>query len=65
MVLAFSLAQLMTFAKYADWRASSYGHRFLMTVVVLGVIPAAALCDRAIGWLAHRRGRRERLDPDP
>jgi hypothetical protein len=63
-VLAFSIAQLTTFAKYADWRASSYGHRFLMTVVVLGVIPAAALCDRALGCLAQRRGLHEHLDPD-
>ena len=50
-VLSFSLAQLATFARYADWRASSYGHRFLLTVVGLGVLPAAALCDRALGAL--------------
>jgi hypothetical protein len=55
-VLSFSLAQLLVFARYEDWRASSYGHRFLMTVVVLGVLPAAALCDRVLGWLADRSG---------
>ena len=64
-VLAFSVGQLATFAKYADWRASNYGHRFLMTVVVLGVIPAAALCDHALGWLASRRAPRARVEPGP
>jgi hypothetical protein len=54
-VLSFSIAQLATFARYADWRASNYGHRFLMTVVALGVVPAAALVDRALGWLARAR----------
>jgi hypothetical protein len=53
LVLSFSLAQLALFARYTDWKASNYGHRFLMTVVVLGVFSAAALCDRALAW----RGR--------
>lgn len=47
LVVSFSLAQLATFASYSDWRASNYGHRFLMTVVALGVLPATALCERA------------------
>lgn len=55
-VLAFSVTQLATFARYADWRASTFGHRFLMTVVALGVLPAAALSGQAVAWL----GRRER-----
>ena len=54
LVVSFSLAQLATFASYSDWRASNYGHRFLMTVVALGVIPAAVLCERAFrGTTGH------------
>jgi hypothetical protein len=37
------------FAPYSDWRASTIGHRFLMTVVVLSALPAAALLGRVLG----------------
>jgi hypothetical protein len=60
-VISFSLAQLATFARYADWRASSYGHRFLLTVVALGVLPAAALCE-AIVAAFRPASRRRTLD---
>jgi len=40
-----SLAQVFLFAPYRMWDASNYGHRFLLTVVVLGAAPAAALLD--------------------
>jgi hypothetical protein len=35
-------AQLATFAKYEQWNISSYGPRFLLTVVALSALPAAA-----------------------
>ncbi|MGZ6071018.1 MAG: hypothetical protein ACXWK8_07355 [Myxococcaceae bacterium] len=56
LVVSFSLAQLATFASYVDWRASSIGHRFLMTVVALGVIPAALLCERAFRGITDHGG---------
>ena len=37
------------FAPYSDWRASTIGHRFLMTVVVLSALPATALLGRVLG----------------
>jgi hypothetical protein len=35
-------AQLATFAKYEQWNVSSYGPRFLLSVVALSALPAAA-----------------------
>jgi len=35
-------AQLAMFAKYEQWNVSSYGPRFLLTVVALSALPAAA-----------------------
>jgi hypothetical protein len=34
-------AQLAMFAKYEQWNVSSYGPRFLLTVVALSALPAA------------------------
>ncbi len=39
-------AQIAIFAPYRHWAASSYGHRFLMTVVALSAAPVAA----AVAW---------------
>ena len=46
-------AQLAMFAKYDQWNISSYGPRFLLSVVALSALPAAA----ALGLLLAR-GRR-------
>ena len=46
LVAACCAAQLAVFAPYRMWSASSYGHRFLMTAVVLCAIPVAALAER-------------------
>jgi glycosyl transferase family 87 len=47
-------AQLAMFAKYEQWNVSSYGPRFLLTVVALSALPAAAVL--AFGFkLARRR----------
>jgi hypothetical protein len=35
-------AQLAVFAKYDQWNVSSYGPRFLLSVVALSALPAAA-----------------------
>jgi hypothetical protein len=43
-------AQLAVFAKYDQWNVSSYGPRFLLSVVALSALPAAA----AIGFVAKR-----------
>jgi hypothetical protein len=40
--------QLATFAKYEQWSVTRYGHRFLMTVVVLSALPVAALIDQVL-----------------
>ena len=54
LVGAACLAQLATFAKYEQWNVSSYGPRFLLSVVALSALPAAA----ALGWVIDRvRGR--------
>ena len=46
--------QLATFAKYEQWHVSSYGPRFLLTVVALSALPAAATL--AFIWkLARKR----------
>jgi len=41
------LAQLAFYAKYELWNHSHAGPRFLLTVIVLGALPAAALLARA------------------
>jgi hypothetical protein len=35
-------AQLAVFAKYSQWNVSSYGPRFLLSVIALSALPAAA-----------------------
>ncbi|MEX2206418.1 MAG: glycosyltransferase 87 family protein [Myxococcota bacterium] len=46
LLVGICLALLAFFAPYEPWRASSIGHRFLMTVVVLSALPAALLFAR-------------------
>ncbi|HMF40842.1 MAG TPA: glycosyltransferase family 87 protein [Polyangia bacterium] len=53
------VAQLAMFAKYEQWNISSYGPRFLLSVVALSALPAAA----ALGWILERvSGRSGRVD---
>jgi hypothetical protein len=40
--------QLLTFAPYRLWHEASFGHRFVMTAIALGVVPCAALIDRLV-----------------
>jgi hypothetical protein len=47
-------AQLAMFAKYEQWNVSSYGPRFLLTVVALSALPAAATLALVI-TLARKR----------
>jgi hypothetical protein len=47
-VFACFAAQLAVFAPYRMWSASTYGHRFAMTAIVLCAIPLAALADRVL-----------------
>jgi hypothetical protein len=47
-------AQLAMFAKYDQWNVSSYGPRFLLSVVALSALPAAAALDHLLR-LARRR----------
>ena len=42
------LALIAFFAPYQEWQASTIGHRFLMSVVVLSATPAAALVNRFV-----------------
>jgi hypothetical protein len=44
------VAQLAMFAKYEQWHVGSYGPRFLLSVVALSALPAAA----ALSWLFTR-----------
>jgi hypothetical protein len=46
LVFACFAAQLAVFAPYRLWLASSYGHRFVLSAVVLCAMPVAALADR-------------------
>lgn len=39
------LAMTLFFAPYRLWDQSNFGHRFLLTVVALGIVPFAALLD--------------------
>jgi len=48
LLLALCLAQIAVFAPYREWQASSFGHRFLMTAVVLSAAPVAALFAAAL-----------------
>jgi hypothetical protein len=50
------MALVAFFAPYVDWRASTIGHRFLMTVVVLSALPAAALLAHVLGDGRAREG---------
>ena len=43
------LALVVLFAPYGLWRESKFGHRFLMTVVVLSALPAALVLSEALG----------------
>ena len=54
LITVFSAAQLAIFAKYSDWMASNFGHRFLLTVVALGAVPAAALVAWLLDGLANK-----------
>ena len=47
-------AQLAMFAKYEQWNVSSYGPRFLLSVVALSALPAAATLAFVL-QLARRR----------
>jgi hypothetical protein len=47
-------AQLAMFAKYEQWHVSSYGPRFLLSVVALSALPAAA----ALSFIYSRLSRR-------
>ena len=44
---ALCAVQLATFAPYREWAASSYGPRFLLSIVALSAAPVAALVDLA------------------
>jgi len=48
------LAQLAIFAKYEQWRASSYGPRFLMTVVAVGAWLAAPALEGLLSFVRSR-----------
>jgi hypothetical protein len=54
------LAQFAMFAKYEQWQMSSYGPRFLMTVVAVGAWLAAAALEAVIAALRARLGREQR-----
>ena len=43
--LTICLLQIASFAKYRRWHHSTFGHRFLITTVVLSAIPIGALVD--------------------
>jgi hypothetical protein len=47
------VAQLAMFAKYDQWNVSSYGPRFLLSVVALSALPAVA----ALAWILERANR--------
>jgi len=49
-------AQLAMFAKYEQWNVSSYGPRFLLSVVALSALPAAA----ALAFVFNRANPRPR-----
>ena len=48
------LAQLAMFAKYEQWRATSFGPRFLMTVVAVGAWLAAPALESMLSYLRSR-----------
>lgn len=47
-------AQLATFAKYEQWHVGSYGPRFLLSVVALSALPAAAALSVVYTRLSRR-----------
>lgn len=54
------LAQLAMFAKYEQWQMSSYGPRFLMTVVAVGAWLAAPALEAVIAALRPRPSHEQR-----
>jgi hypothetical protein len=50
-------AQLVMFAKYEQWNVGSYGPRFLLTVVALSALPAAATLAFVLRLLQPARRR--------
>jgi hypothetical protein len=50
-------AQLAVFAKYEQWNISSYGPRFLLSVVALSALPAAATLAFILERAQRARGR--------
>lgn len=55
LLLALCLAQVAIFAPYKEWSASSYGHRFLLSAVVLSAAPVAALLAFVLGEQSRLR----------
>lgn len=53
LVAGLCAAQMAVFAPYRLWSASNFGHRFWMLVVVLSIVPAAALVE----WAAQRKSQ--------
>jgi hypothetical protein len=51
--------QLAMFAKYEQWNVSSYGPRFLLSVVALSALPAAA----ALAFVFERANPRPHRHP--
>ena len=60
LVGAACVAQLVMFAKYEQWNVGSYGPRFLLSVVALSALPAAATLAFVL-----QRARRRRVDVAP
>ena len=59
-------AQLAMFAKYEQWNVSSYGPRFLLSVVALSALPAAAALGTILTTaLTTARPRRAPADAAP
>ena len=54
------LAQIATFAKYEQWDQSSYGPRFLLSVVAISALPAAAALGKLFATEARTGSRPDR-----
>ena len=59
-VASLCAVQMAVFAPYRMWSASSYGHRFLMTVVTLCSVPVAALAQWALDPARSRAAAADR-----
>jgi hypothetical protein len=57
LIAALCAVQLAVFAPYREWAASSYGSRFLLTVVVLSALPVAALAQWVLAPLGDAETR--------